>query len=219
MPTLANLTLINGMAVAGRIASATWIPADALAAEVLEVWCEYEDVIWPWSGYFAVVIDVTAKGAAVDRVVRGTIRVVVEVDNDPSTDRTWREGLGPTISQTLELPVAVKIIPTPPRNRRILWDQFHSISYPSGYLPRDNLKTQSDMLDWLGDHPHTNYREAYESLRQSGYFVDILLSDLTCFDADDYGALLIIDSEEEFFPEEVEKLEHDVREKVRCLFD
>ena len=48
--TLANLTLINGLAVAGRVASATWVPADALAADVLEVRCEYEEVIWPWSG-------------------------------------------------------------------------------------------------------------------------------------------------------------------------
>ena len=215
MPTLANLTLLNGLAVAGRITSAVWRPADAVAAEVLEVRCEYEEVIWPWAGYFAVVIDVTAQGADLTRVLHGTVDVTVEVDNDPSLARS--AGLGPTTSQKLELPVAVRVVPTPPRQKRILWDQFHSIQYPSGYFPRDNLKTQSDMLDWLGDHPHTNYRQAYEALRKAGYFVDVLQTDLTCFDAEDYGALLIIDSEEEFFREEIEKLEIDVREKGLSL--
>ena len=50
----------------------------------------------------------------------------------------------------------------------------------------------------------------YSSLRQAGYFVEVLGSSLTCFDASQYGALLLVDSEEEFFPEEVEKLHNDV---------
>ena len=35
---------------------------------------------------------------------------------------------------------------------------------------------------------------------------------LTCFDASNYGALVIADSEEEFYPEEVQKLKSDVEE-------
>jgi hypothetical protein len=40
----------------------------------------------------------------------------------------------------LQLPIEVDLIPTPPRSKRILWDQFHNIGYPSGYFPRDDLK-------------------------------------------------------------------------------
>ena len=48
----------------------------------------------------------------------------------------------------IKLPVRVRITPTPPRSRRILWDQFHNLRYPSGYFPRDNLKMKNDPLDW-----------------------------------------------------------------------
>lgn len=28
------------------------------------------------------------------------------------------------------------------RERRVLWDQFHSLRYPPGYLPRDALEVR-----------------------------------------------------------------------------
>jgi len=118
------------------------------------------------------------------------------------------------------------------------------------------------MLDWNGDHPHTNFRGLYSHLRSWGYYVEvseaihithgndqeidglivlylyivarislgmngcfileyyrnshtrhtltvrqILTSPLTCFDATQYGALLLLDTEDEFTAEEIEKLE------------
>ena len=50
----------------------------------------------------------------------------------------------------------------------------------------------------------------YQHVRNSGYYVEVLGSPFTCFDASNYGALLIVDPEEEFFPEEVGKLKYDV---------
>lgn len=41
----------------------------------------------------------------------------------------------------------------------------------------------SDILDWHGDHPHTNYHDMYDALREAGYFLEVLASPLTCFDA------------------------------------
>ena len=35
--------------------------------------------------------------------------------------------------------VKVQIVPTPERKLRLLWDNYHSIRYPPGYIPRDNL--------------------------------------------------------------------------------
>lgn len=98
----------------------------------------------------------------------------------------------------LELPVKAKIIPTPPRARRLLWDQFHNLRYPSGYFPRDALEMKDELFDWNGDHPHTNFRSLYTQLREAGYFLEILGSPLTCFDASQYGALILMDPEEEY---------------------
>lgn len=58
----------------------------------------------------------------------------------------------------VNLPVKVRIVPTPPRAKRILWDQYHNLRYPPGYFPRDNLRMKNDPLDWNGDHIHTNFK-------------------------------------------------------------
>ena len=55
--------------------------------------------------------------------------------------------------------------------------------YPPAYIPRDSLDVRNDILDWHGDHPHTNYHNMYDALRAAGYFLEILGSPLTCFDA------------------------------------
>ena len=38
-----------------------------------------------------------------------------------------------------------------------------------------------------GDHIHTNFRDMYQHLRSMGYFVEVLGSPFTCFDANQYG--------------------------------
>lgn len=113
---------------------------------------------------------------------------------------------------TAELPIKVKVIPTPPRSRRVLWDQFHNVRYPSGYVPRDRLRERGDPLDWNADHVHTNFKDLYAHLRSSGYYLEVLGEPFTCFDASGYGTLLLVDPEEEYFPEEVAKLSSDVNE-------
>ncbi|XP_033075047.1 membrane-bound transcription factor site-1 protease isoform X2 [Trachypithecus francoisi] len=113
-------------------------------------------------------------------------------------------------TSTVKLPIKVKIIPTPPRSKRVLWDQYHNLRYPPGYFPRDNLRMKNDPLDWNGDHIHTNFRDMYQHLRSMGYFVEVLGAPFTCFDASQYGTLLMVDSEEEYFPEEIAKLRRDV---------
>ena len=50
----------------------------------------------------------------------------------------------------------------------------------------------------------------YDALRDKGYFLEILGSPLTCFDAKQYGALMLVDPEEEYSESEVKKLRDDV---------
>ena len=75
---------------------------------------------------------------------------------------------------TVQLPLRVPIIPTPPRQLRLLWDQFHNLRYPPGYFPRDNLHMKTDPLDWNADHIHTNFKDMYTFLRSQGYFIEII---------------------------------------------
>lgn len=117
----------------------------------------------------------------------------------------------------VNVPVKVAVVPTPPRSRRILWDQFHNLRYPAGYFPRDNLRMKQDPLDWNADHIHTNFRDMYASLRSAGYYLEVLGSPLTCFDASQYGTVLMVDLEDEFFPEELEKIKMDVNERGLSL--
>uniref|UniRef100_A0A182SPU7 MBTPS1 fourth domain-containing protein n=1 Tax=Anopheles maculatus TaxID=74869 RepID=A0A182SPU7_9DIPT len=114
---------------------------------------------------------------------------------------------------TVSFAIKVRIIPQPPRQKRILWDQYHSLRYPPGYLPRDNLKIKSDPLDWRADHVHTNFKDMYTHLRNAGYYVEVLGAPYTCFNASHYGTLLVVDPEEEFFPAEIAKLREDVLDR------
>ena len=47
--------------------------------------------------------------------------------------------------------------------------------------------------------------------------MEILGSPFTCFDASQYGTLLIADAEEEYFPEEISKLKRDVDEGLSVV--
>ena len=49
----------------------------------------------------------------------------------------------------VDIPFRIPLVAQPPRARRVLWDQFHSLRYPSGFFPRDNLETPNDLLDWV----------------------------------------------------------------------
>ncbi|MGH0172896.1 UNVERIFIED_CONTAM: hypothetical protein FKN15_064358 [Acipenser sinensis] len=205
MPTIVNVTILNGMGVTGRIVDKPiWQPYLPQNGDSIEVAMSYSHMLWPWSGYLAVSITVAKKAALWEGIAQGHVMVVVAspAENDSET--------GAEQTSTVKLPVKVKIIPTPPRSKRVLWDQYHNLRYPPGYFPRDNLRMKNDPLDWNGDHIHTNFRDMYQHLRSMGYFVEVLGAPITCFDASQYGTLLMVDSEEEYFPEEIIKLRRDI---------
>ena len=47
----------------------------------------------------------------------------------------------------------------------------------------DEDEDEDDSSDRHGDHPHTNFHGMYDALRERGYYLEILGSPLTCFDA------------------------------------
>ncbi|XP_040564759.2 LOW QUALITY PROTEIN: membrane-bound transcription factor site-1 protease [Lepeophtheirus salmonis] len=202
-PVIINVTILNGMSVTGKIVKEpVWHPYTPQKGNLLDVAFSYSELIWPWSGYLAVYISVSKEGANFDGIAQG--HVFLTVESPPEVGEK-----SPRTSE-IRLPVRAKIISTPPRSKRILWDQYHNLRYPPGYFPRDNLKIKTDPLDWNADHIHTNFKDMYTQLRSLGYFVEVLGVPFTCFDASQYGTLMIVDAEEEYFPEEISKLKRDI---------
>uniref|UniRef100_H2YTR4 Membrane-bound transcription factor site-1 protease n=1 Tax=Ciona savignyi TaxID=51511 RepID=H2YTR4_CIOSA len=205
MPVVANITILNGMGVTGMIKGRpVWHPYSSQNGKYIEVAFTYSETLWPWSGYLAVSITANKAAEQWEGVAQGHVEVTVVT---PSDDNNRREQ-----SSTLKLFIKVKVIATPPRAKRILWDQFHNLRYPPGYFPRDDLHMKTDPLDWNGDHIHTNFRGLYLHLRGAGYFVEVLGSPYTCFTAKHYSTLLVVDTEEEFYPDEIAKLHRDITE-------
>ena len=112
--------------------------------QFLQMEFDYSESIWPWSGYFAVKISVDREAINFNGVVEGQIILTIE-------SNTGNESTGRVLSE-LKLYVRAKIIAEPPRQQRILWDQYHNLRYPSGYFPRDDLKRKKNPLDWNADH-------------------------------------------------------------------
>ncbi|CDS43691.1 membrane bound transcription factor site 1 [Echinococcus multilocularis] len=213
IPVVVNVTIVNSMGVHGRIVDRPvfhpHLNGDG-GGVLLDIGVTFSRDLWPWTGYLALHISVrdTPRAATFRGLAEGWISLKVESD-DPKTQTT--------LSTELKLALRVPIIPTPKREMRILWDTFHNIRYPAAYVPADDLTMTLASLDWLGDHIHTNFRDLYLSLRGAGYFVEVLQQPFTCFDASKYGTLMIVDPEEEFWPEEVSKLQADVYQRGLSL--
>ncbi|OEL31558.1 Subtilisin-like protease SBT6.1 [Dichanthelium oligosanthes] len=205
MPIIFNATILNGMGVIGYVKDQPlWQPSEDIG-NLLSVHFTYSDVIWPWTGYLALHLQVKDEGSQFSGIISGnvTLNIYSPAAHGESSPR----------SSTCVLYLKIKVVPTPVRSKRILWDQYHNIKYPSGYVPRDSLNVHNDILDWHGDHLHTNFHILFNMLRDAGYYIETLGSPLTCFDASNYGTLLMVDLEDEYFDEEIQKLRDDVIHK------
>ena len=202
LPYIVNATIVNGMGVSGALENApAFVPADE-GGRLLELRFAYPEMLWPYSGYLGVHITVKDEGRAFEGAASGEI--VFTVVSPPQGSETENR------RSTVRVPLRVEIVPTPPKEKRILWDQFRNIQFPPGYIPRDYQG--SDQLDWLGDHPHNNFQTVWRHLRSQGFYVEVSTNPATCFDGANYGHIWIVDPEEEFFSEELAKLRRDVEE-------
>lgn len=54
-PAIANVTILNGMSVTGRLINKpTWHPYTSQNGDLLNVSISYPEVLWPWSGWMGV---------------------------------------------------------------------------------------------------------------------------------------------------------------------
>ena len=204
-PIIVNVTILNGISVTGHVTEAQWYPYMNENGNMLNVSISYSEILWPWSGWMSLHIAVNEYGQKFEGQALGHVSVTVETPSPKDSSEK--------INSTVTFSIRCKIIPKPPKQKRILWDQYHNLRYPPGYLPRDSLKIKQDPLDWRGDHIHTNFKDMYTHLRSSGYYVEVLGEPFTCFNASHYGTLLLVDPEEEYFEAEIDKLYDDVMNK------
>lgn len=156
MPTIVNMTILNGLSVTGYIRTRPrWKPSLEANGNLLKMEFSYSTKLWPWSGYLAVKISVGSEAKDFYGTVEGLIQVEVE---DAPTDHFQAP-----LTSELNIYVKARIVPTPARKQRLLWDQFHNLRYPSGYFPRDNLKIKNDPLDWNADHVSLLYSFCFVS--------------------------------------------------------
>jgi membrane-bound transcription factor site-1 protease len=123
-----------------------WHPSLATNGKYLKISFAYSNDLWPWSGHIAVVINVNKEATNFDGIVDGLIKIKIE-----SVIKNGKNGFINKKTEHL-LYLKAKIIPTPPRQQRLLWDQFHNLRYPTGYFPRDDIKLKNEPLDWMSDH-------------------------------------------------------------------
>uniref|UniRef100_A0A0N5B054 Peptidase_S8 domain-containing protein n=1 Tax=Syphacia muris TaxID=451379 RepID=A0A0N5B054_9BILA len=173
------------------IVNPVWEPFIEENGDLLNISIGYSDLIYPWSGYMSLAISVCEDGKNFEGTAGG--RIIVKITSTVNnTD----------VSLVTKFLLRVKIVPTPPRRRRVIWDQYRSIRYPPGYIPFDNLEDIMNPLDWTADHPHTTFTTLYYRLRKHGYFLEVLGQPLTCVNLSNYAAYVIVDPEEDFFPNE-----------------
>lgn len=72
MPTIVNVTILNGLGVSGYVADLKWHPYTLDGnGEKLDVSLSHCDVLWPWSGWLAVSITVPESASDWRGIARG----------------------------------------------------------------------------------------------------------------------------------------------------
>ena len=83
MPIIANVTILNGMSVTGKLSGEpVWHPYTPQNGQLLEVAFSHSEVIWPWSGYLAVHITVGKDGANFEGIAQGHVSLTIESPMD-----------------------------------------------------------------------------------------------------------------------------------------
>lgn len=225
-PIILNITILNGMGPEGYMSSCPDYIPHGLVDNVLVVSCEYGHDVYPYVGWVAIYL--TTKYDVISPIVsRGTLSIRVYTKSAPSSPT----GVHKVVDGVVRVPLAVPIIPTPPRSRRILFDMYHSLKYPPGNIPSDTLPSShilsgsvldkmspdgtfsaATALDEFGDHIHTNFRSIYGALRTAGYYVETLGYSYACVNASLYGTYVIVDPEDVWTEEEIAKVVYDMKE-------
>lgn len=201
-----NVTVLHPGGAEGQIGQIWWV--EGKNAGLLRVEVRRPERFWPWAAGLGVRVR-SRKGTHVGKervIVEGVLKMEVL-----AVHKKWKS--------QVEVPMRIEVAARKPKQRRILWDVYHSIQYPPGYVPKDGFKDEKEVLDWLGDHPHTNLHMLFRAFINSGFEVDILDRPVSCMQdkLGEYGALVIIDSEDFFSKPEIDVIQHAVKKQGMSL--
>lgn len=108
MPTIVNVTILNGLGVSGRVVGKPqWHPYTPQFGQYLDIALTYSELLWPWSGWMAVSIAAARTAANWEGIAQGHIALTIE--SPPEDGETEPR------QSSVKLAVKAKIIPTPPR--------------------------------------------------------------------------------------------------------
>ena len=148
LPIIVNITILNGMSAKGKIIERPrWEPFLMDNGNYLNLTITYSETLWPWSGYMAIGITVSEECREWEGIAQGQVVLIVESVVRQKTQSN--DNVAKILTSEVKFPIKVKIVPTPLRKQRILWDQFHNLRYPPGYFPRDNLKLKEDPVSLI----------------------------------------------------------------------
>lgn len=125
-------------------------------------------MVWPYFGNIQVELqiidnDMCRNMEAMGLEIKGNF-LVRNLDEKGKYNMSNEVGLnqmlinGISALEEVTFKIIFDLIKTPPREKRILLDQFHSLKYPeNGYILRDSLMNSDYAYEWNGDHIFTNY--------------------------------------------------------------
>jgi len=76
MPLIINTTILNGMGLTGALEGPPRFIPD-VSGEILQLSFEWSRVLWPWTGYLAVIIQVNELGIDSSGPATGTVEFTV----------------------------------------------------------------------------------------------------------------------------------------------
>ena len=156
---------------------------------------------------------------AVDLLVDASLLVTLTT-TDPERQQV--------LSVAVQIPLRFGLVRQPvPRHRRVLWDTQRSILYPSYFVPGDDVRRRDAFLDTAGDDPFTNFMSLFALLQHDmGIVVQRLplpvsrigqQSSVTLLNDErfvsQFGTVLLVDTEEDFFDEEISTMVKLVRDE------
>tara|TARA_R110002050_G_scaffold230556_2_gene366346 strand:- start:86 stop:910 length:825 start_codon:yes stop_codon:yes gene_type:complete len=104
-PLILNVTILNGVAVTGKIVGTPkWI--GGVNGEHVQVAFDYRDLIWPWTGNLGALFRVPESSAGFSGVVEGVVEVTVR--SYPSSP-VQTDGNKLDTDSTLHLPVRLEV--------------------------------------------------------------------------------------------------------------
>jgi membrane-bound transcription factor site-1 protease len=108
MPTIVNVTILNGQGVSGRvIGKPQWHPYTPQFGQYLDIALTFSELLWPWSGWMAVSIAAAQTASNWEGIAQGHIALTIE--SPPEDGETEPR------QSSVKLAIKAKIIPTPPR--------------------------------------------------------------------------------------------------------